>query len=153
MVIDDPLEVQIRLSPGAPLVNVERLSRLLAFAADVERAEGEVGVWICDDDEIAELHRRFMGTSGPTDVLSFSGDDDGPEGAYLGDIAVSYDTAERQAVDAGHATAREIAYLTLHGLLHLLGYDDLEPEGRAAMLARQDTLLTRFEEESPGAWA
>jgi probable rRNA maturation factor len=150
---DAPLVAQITQSPGAPPLDLGRLTRLLAFAAAREGASGEVGVWICSDDEIAELHERFMQIPGPTDVLSFPGDEAGPEGAYLGDIAVSFDTAALQAADVGHDTAREIVYLTLHGLLHLIGYDDLDPDGRSEMLGRQDALLATFEEEYPGAWS
>ncbi|HEU4792548.1 MAG TPA: rRNA maturation RNase YbeY, partial [Nitrolancea sp.] len=58
----------------------------------------------------------------------------------------------RQAEDAGHEPEREIAYLALHGLLHLLGYDDRMQEERSRMIARQDALLHAFEREYPGAW-
>lgn len=150
---DRSLSVQIRTSPGVPSLNQERLAHLLAYAADQEGAEGEVGVWICTDAEIADLHERFMQIPGPTDVLSFPGDDAGPEGAYLGDIAVSFETAALQAADGGHDAVREIVYLALHGLLHLIGYDDLDPDARARMLGRQDVLLENFEGEYPGAWS
>ncbi len=138
-----PLEVGITVSDGAPMVDVERLSALLRYVARAEGRSGEVGVWICDDAEIADLHQRFMDIPGPTDVLSFPGD-----APYLGDIAVSFETAEVQAADVGHTICREIAYLSLHGLLHLFGYDDLEPEKRVDMIARQDELMAAFEREA-----
>jgi probable rRNA maturation factor len=142
------VDVEIRLSQGAPELNVARVAELLRYAETAESTLGEVGLWVCDDAEMAELHQRFMGLSGPTDVMSFPGD-----AGYLGDVAVSYQTAAQQALDAGHSAQREIAYLALHGTLHLLGYDDLTPDERAAMLARQDALLAAFERESPGDWA
>jgi probable rRNA maturation factor len=141
------LEVGLTLSEGAPGVNGIRLVSLLEFAAAVEGRSGEVGVWVCADGEIAELHWRFMEIPEPTDVLSFPGDP-----PYLGDIAVSYDTAAAQAGDVGHSLQREIAYLTLHGLLHLFGYDDLSPGDRERMIARQDELIARFETDTSDEW-
>ncbi len=149
MAASPPLEVDITVSEGAPPLDLDRLAALLQFAAAEEGTRGVVGVWICSDAEIADLHRRFMGIEGPTDVMSFPGEGDD----YLGDIAVSYETAAIQAVEAAHGTAREIAYLALHGLLHLIGYDDLDPNSRAAMLARQDALIAAFERAAPGEWS
>ncbi len=141
-----PLEIGVTINVDAPTIDVERLSGLLRFASNEENRTGEVGIWICSDDEIADLHLRYMGIPGPTDVISFPGDT-----SYLGDIAVSYETARIQAVDAEHSTQREIAYLTLHGLLHLLGYDDLTPQERERMLNRQDEIIDAFERETSDA--
>lgn len=141
------LDVGLRCSPGAPSLDIVRFVSLLRFAAGEERRSGEVGVWLCTDDEIADLHLRFMSIPGPTDVISFPGDD-----SYIGDIAVSFDTASEQAIEAGHPVARELAFLALHGLLHLFGYDDLTTPERDAMLRRQDALIETFEEATPGDW-
>lgn len=142
------LRVGIRLSEGLNRpVAVRRLARLLRFAAEREGVTGEVGVWICRDDEIAELHERFQGIPGPTDVLSFPGDP-----PYLGDIAVSAETAALQAAEVGHSVGREIAFLVLHGFLHLIGYDDLSEPDRSRMFARQEEVLRAFEGEEPGSW-
>jgi len=142
------LRVGIRLSEGLNRpVAVRRLARLLRYAAEQEGVAGEVGVWICRDDEIAELHERFQGIPGPTDVLSFPGDP-----PYLGDIAVSAETAALQAAEVGHSVGREIAFLVLHGFLHLIGYDDLSEPDRSRMFARQEELLRAFEGEEPGSW-
>ncbi|HET7035690.1 MAG TPA: rRNA maturation RNase YbeY [Thermomicrobiaceae bacterium] len=142
-----PFSVEIRLNPTAPSLNTDRVAALLDFAARQQAVSGEVGLWVCDDAEMTALHQQFMGLSGPTDVMSFPG-----EGDYLGDIAVSFETAARQAPGAGHSVQREIAYLALHGFLHLLGFDDLTPAERTDMLTRQDALLDAFERGSPGDW-
>ncbi|MGQ9927958.1 MAG: rRNA maturation RNase YbeY [Chloroflexaceae bacterium] len=119
------------------------------------RAEGvrgpvEVGVLIADDARLQALNRDYRGVDAPTDVLSF-GDDDAtgpfvshPEGPhYLGDIAISLERVLAQADEYGHAPARELAYLTVHGTLHLLGYDhERGPDAAATMRAREEVVLS-----------
>ena len=146
------LHVEIRVSDGSPPIDLARVARLLSFAAEREAITGEIAIWLCRDDEIADLHARFMNEPGPTDVISFPGDPPGMSDAHLGDIAVSVDMAARQGVGVGNGLGRELAYLALHGLLHLLAYDDLDPAGRERMIGRQDELLTAFERNQPGDW-
>lgn len=142
------LRVEVQVSAGLDRpIAIRRLIRLLQFAAQELGVAGEVTVWICRDEEIALLHERFQGIPGPTDVLSFPGDP-----PYLGDIAVSAETAADQAVEVGHSTGREIAFLVLHGLLHLVGYDDQTELERDQMLAYQEKLLSAFEANEPGQW-
>lgn len=143
-----PLRVTVRVSEGLGRpVRTRRLAALLRFAAAREGVSGAVSVWICRDDEIADLHERFQGIPGPTDVMSFPVDP-----PYLGDIAVSAETAREQACEVGHSVGREVAFLALHGFLHLVGYDDRSEPERSRMLARQEELLHAFEEEQPGDW-
>jgi probable rRNA maturation factor len=115
----------------------------------------ELSVLIVDQPYMAELNHRWMGKQGPTDVLAFPMDeldaDRGPgvdaaepEPALLGDIVLCPEVAERQAVAAGHSTDDEIHLLTVHGVLHLLGYDHAEPDEEREMFGLQDRLL--------GAW-
>jgi probable rRNA maturation factor len=101
---------------------------------------GRVTVAVVDDRHMAELHRRFRGAGGSTDVLTFdlSGAAGGPLDA---DIVVSADEARRQARRRGHAARAEVLLYALHGLLHLLGHDDRDRAGAAAMHAREDQLL------------
>jgi probable rRNA maturation factor len=104
-----------------------------------------------DEATIAELNLRWMEKDGPTDVLAFPMDessvDHGPsesnggEPALLGDIVLAPDVAAKQAVTAGHSTADELHLLTVHGVLHLLGYDHAEPEEEREMFALQNRLL------------
>lgn len=74
---------------------------------------------IIDDDEIADLNRRFLGCNGSTDVIAFPG-----EGNLIGEIAISSDTARRQARERGAPLVHEMTLLAVHGLLHLSGMDD-----------------------------
>ncbi len=93
------------------------------------RAEAEVAVALLGDDEIRELNRTYRGKDSATDVLSFATDADDafmPEGMMddaLGDIAIAFETARRQASEYGHTVHDEICALTAHGLAHLLGFD------------------------------
>ena len=130
----------------------DRLARLLTFALDQEGAEASsLTLLVTDDSGIRELHRDYLDDDTPTDVLSFAAATSEPfpidhgAGRYLGDIAVSWDTATIQGPDAGFAPAREVAFLALHGLLHLLGMDDATDADRAAMHQRQQELLDAFE--------
>lgn len=110
--------------------------------------DAEISVTLTDDAEIHKLNRQFRGVDRPTDVLSFpmydlrGGDliDDLP--AQYGDIVISLETAERQAVEYGHSIDREIAFLTVHSVLHLLGYDhEISPEEDEEMRRRQREIL------------
>jgi probable rRNA maturation factor len=99
---------------------------------------GELSVSLVDDDEMTELHRRYMDEDGPTDVLSFPMDaDDRNESGVrlLGDIVIAPAVAARNHPED---PAREIRLLLVHGILHLLGYDHEEDDERAAMWARQE---------------
>lgn len=106
--------------------------RGLAVAA-LERlgvAAAEVGVLVCDDATIRTLNRHFRDKDRPTDVLSFPANFKQPDGPpYLGDIAISLETAARQAAERGVNLDREMRVLLLHGIVHLCGFDHDNDEG------------------------
>ncbi|HET90641.1 MAG TPA: rRNA maturation RNase YbeY [Chloroflexi bacterium] len=107
----------------------------------------ELAVVVSDDAALYELNRRHRGVNAPTDVLAFPDDTRGPfVGApgmprYLGDVVISFQRAEVQASEAGHDTLAEIHLLVVHGILHLLGYDDTTEQQRARMWAVQAEIL------------
>ncbi|GAA4263134.1 rRNA maturation RNase YbeY [Dactylosporangium darangshiense] len=110
----------------------------------------ELSILLVDVEYMTELNHRWMDGDGPTDVLAFPMDegsvDHGPgegsgEPALLGDIVLCPEVAAKQAATAGHATIDELALLTVHGILHLLGYDHAEPEEEAEMFGLQARLL------------
>jgi probable rRNA maturation factor len=109
--------------------------------------EGRVGPWalalrFVDDAEMAVLHDAYLGDPSPTDIMTFPYDpEDGEQG---GDILISVDTAAANAAEHGWESTDELRFLALHGLLHILGWDDHEDAGRAAMLARQHELLAEW---------
>lgn len=105
----------------------------------------EVSVSVVTDESIHELNREARGVDRPTDVLSFPvfDEDFGVGRAVLGDIVISYETALRQAEEYGHSIEREIAFLTVHSMLHLLGYDhETSEQEEKEMFARQEDILT-----------
>ncbi|MFM9089819.1 MAG: rRNA maturation RNase YbeY [Cyanobium sp.] len=112
-----------------------------------------VGLTFCDDATIAALNEEWRGKDCPTDVLAFAAQEVLPEEIpsprplpqeqlELGDIVVSLDTAARQALEHVHGVEEEVRFLVCHGLLHLLGWDHPDEASLAAMLARQDDLLS-----------
>lgn len=113
-----------------------------------------VAVAIVDDMVMARLHRRYLGRRGPTDVLTFdlAGRNGGTERKgraarrpfkiIEGEIVLSLDTGRHQAARRRHSTAAELALYALHGVLHLLGYDDRRRADAARMHALEDKLLT-----------
>jgi probable rRNA maturation factor len=134
-------------------VDVVALTKLCRFVMRRMRLHPatELTVRLVDIPTITILNEKWMGATGPTDVLSFPMDElnpgrdnsdpeDEPEG-YLGDIALCPDVAAQQAPAAGHSTADEIELLTVHGILHLLGYDHATPEEHSEMFGIQGRLL------------
>ncbi len=108
----------------------------------------EVSVTLVDNQEIHILNRESRGVDRPTDVLSFpmfDEDFDNGELCVLGDIVLSTEQASIQAKEYGHSLKREIAFLTVHSMLHLLGYDhETSPEDEADMFRRQEEILTKM---------
>jgi len=109
--------------------------------------EPEVTIVVTDDETLHELNRSYLGIDRPTDVLSFGGDVPGfvnaPEASnYLGDVIISCPRAQAQAEAAGHSLEAELALLVIHGVLHLLGYDHVDPAEKAAMWERQAEVLS-----------
>jgi probable rRNA maturation factor len=134
--------------PFAHLVARESLQEIAINVLTAERLGlSELGIVITDDDRIRALNRDFAGDDHVTDVLSFSlreGEDfaNPDDIVRLGEVIVSYPTAERQAREVGQSIELELAHLLVHGILHLLGYDHAAPEEEILMRAREDALLT-----------
>jgi probable rRNA maturation factor len=121
----------------------------------------DVAISLVDEARMTELHVRWMDEPGPTDVMAFPMDEvdvrtaratgrpldarvaDG-QPVVLGDIVLCPDVAQRQAAEAGHTPADELALLTTHGILHLLGFDHAEPEEHAEMFGLQGELLASW---------
>lgn len=144
---------------GAFAVDREALLRAALLTLDSELdGPAEMGIVIADDGTVQELNRDYRGYDEPTDVLSFglsglakaSVDDEAepftfptlPDGIiHLGEIVISYPTAERQALEHSRPLEEELRHLVIHGTLHILGHDHAEPDEEAVMRAREQAML------------
>ncbi len=115
------------------------------MAAKCEKRSGAVSLLMTGDEDIHTLNREFREVDKPTDVLSFPSDEPG----FLGDIAISVPCALRQADEYGHSAEREVAFLTVHAMLHLFGYDHIEPQDEEIMRGRQRDILAAAGMERP----
>jgi probable rRNA maturation factor len=105
--------------------------------------EQDLSIVLSDDEQLHSLNLQFLGQDSPTDVLSFpSGELDPDSGRpYLGDVILSYPRALAQATAGGYPVEAELQLLTVHGVLHLLGYDHADAQQQAAMWAVQAKIL------------
>ena len=114
----------------------------LARIASIEQVtDGCLSVAVVDDLQMARMHRQYKQTDGTTDVLTFDLRD-GQDDPIEADLVICRDEATRQAAARGHAVRLELLLYAVHGLLHLLGYDDADADQAAAMHQREDELLT-----------
>ncbi len=118
-------------------VNRTRLAHIAQRALRAEHARGAVTIVVTTDRAIRALNRQFHATDAATDVLAF------PSLHAGGDIVISYETARGNARRVGWRIADELELLVVHGILHLLGYDDHSPRARARMWKRQAEILGR----------
>ncbi|MBL4700938.1 MAG: rRNA maturation RNase YbeY [Phycisphaeraceae bacterium] len=140
--------LSISLSLQAPATNPPitgwldvQLRRLAEFA---QVKTMELSIAIVDDQQMSDLHQKFMNISGTTDVLTFDLSDDPTDFEVIeGELVLCTDEASRQAASRGHQTRDELLLYALHGLLHLMGYDDHNDEDYKIMHQREDELLTK----------
>ncbi|MCK1977083.1 rRNA maturation RNase YbeY [Jeotgalicoccus huakuii] len=125
---------------------------LLSFAYQHLKEEGsaEVSVSFVSNEEIQSINRDYRDKDSITDVISFALEEDELNLIHedaprtLGDIIISTDRAKEQAEDYGHSYRRELLFLSLHGFLHLLGYDHMESDEEEEMNGKQEEILTAF---------
>ncbi len=139
-------EPHVAVSDQQDLISLSsrRIEDLVRLVLRAENDRHDVSVALVDDAAIAELHERWLGVPGPTDVIAFPLLSEEDADVLLGEVVVSSDTAMRQATELGHPPERELLLYVVHGVLHLLGYDDHDPEDRQRMHQRQEQLLGEF---------
>ncbi len=118
-------------------IDRKRIKRIAQKTLRAEKTSASFTIYDTTDSEIRKLNRQFHATDASTDVLSFPTEIE----SYGGDIVISYDRAKAQAHQAGWRIATEIDLLVVHGILHLLGYNDLTPRQRAKMWKKQEEIL------------
>ena len=148
------MTIEVANESGFDVAESELISvaRFVIARMDVNPA-AELSMVLLDTAAMADMHMRWMDLPGPTDVMSFPMDElepggrpDAPEPgpSMLGDIVLCPEFAASQAAAAGHSLAHELALLTVHGVLHLIGYDHGEPDEEKEMFALQDRLLEEW---------
>ena len=134
-------------------LDVQGLSALSRFVMDRMRVHplAELCIKAVDEPTIGALNEQWMEKEGPTDVLAFPMDElrpglvnEEPEEGVLGDLVLCPEVAQRQGETAGHGRDAELELLTVHGILHLLGYDHAEPDEHRVMFGLQDDLLAQW---------
>lgn len=127
---------------------LEKVNELISYAVKREKLENAIfNVIIVDNVKIHELNKEYRGIDRVTDVISFALEDFHDidlEIRMLGDIYISYEKAREQAIEYGHSYLRELSFLTIHGLLHLLGYDHMKKEDEEVMFKKQEAILDEF---------
>jgi probable rRNA maturation factor len=147
------MSIEVLNESGDPL-DEKGLVRLSRFVMDQLRVHplAELCIKLVDEATIAELNEKWMEKTGPTDVLAFPMDElrpglvnEDPEEGVLGDLVLCVAVARRQAEQAGHPLQDEVQLLTVHGILHLLGYDHAEHDEHQEMFDLQATLLEQWQ--------
>lgn len=115
---------------------------------DFKIGDGEFNVIIVDNNHIKEINKEYRNMDKPTDVISFALEDDKTyfrkDYRLLGDIYISIDKVHEQAKSYNHSKKRELSFLAVHGLLHLLGYDHMTNEDEQEMFLLQDQILEKY---------
>lgn len=142
------------------VINLEELvEKVIKTVLEVEEVidNVEVSVSFVDNEEIRKLNKYYRGIDKPTDVLSFplaefedtyaeveEIEEDSEEVQPIGDIVISLEKALEQSMEYGHSFEREVAYLTAHSMLHLLGYDHQTEEERKIMRQKEEEIMARL---------
>jgi probable rRNA maturation factor len=150
-----PLHIDLRIeSPlwdGQPLAEKTVRISVLAAAAALSTAGGEVSIVLTDDSAIRSLNRDWRGIDKPTNVLSFpvSGPDSGEGARLLGDIVIAFETLERECADENRDLLHHLAHLAVHGFLHLNGYDHQTDAQAEAMEGLESKIMTHLNMPDP----
>lgn len=127
---------------------MDKLYGLLEFALKREKLENvEFNIIFVDINKIHEINKTYRGIDRPTDVISFALEDNMEiklDHRLLGDIYICLEKAHEQAIEYNHSYLRELSFLMIHGLLHLLGYDHMEPEEEKIMFSKQEDILNEY---------
>ena len=130
-------------------INLDTLKDFIIYCLDRLSLKNVLfNVIIVDNDSIHKINKEYRGIDRPTDVITFALEDNKqinmPEVRVLGDIYISYDKVISQAKEYNHIIIREICFLSVHGLLHLLGYDHMKKEDEIKMFSLQKELLEDY---------
>ena len=128
---------------------LKEVEGVVEFALKYQKINNALfNIIIVDENKIQELNRDYRGKDSVTDVISFALEDDeifiDTDIRVLGDIYICIKRAQDQAIEYGHSLLRELAFLSVHGLLHLLGYDHIEKDDEKVMFSLQEMILDEY---------
>lgn len=143
------MNVEIFNETDKELKELEILPKLIDYAIKSEKLDNVIfNVIIVDEEKIHELNHDYRGIDRPTDVITFALEDNEDivydDFRLLGDIYICREKIYSQAEEYGHSVLRELSFLTIHGFLHLLGYDHMNEEDEKVMFKRQEEILDGF---------
>lgn len=151
------MEVSIDNRQSNIIINDEHIKTIREVCSKAAHYEGyedvEVSISIVDDNEIHMLNKKYRNVDRATDVLSFplmdfeNGEasiEEATDVIMIGDIVISAQRAAEQAEQYNHSFERELAYLTVHGMLHLLGYDHIKEEDAVIMRKKEENILNEL---------
>ena len=128
---------------------LEEIKKLIDFALKYQKIENAIfNIIIVDEEKIRYLNKNYRNKDSVTDVISFALEDDDTfiktDMRILGDIYICLKKAKDQSIEYGHSFLRELSFLTIHGLLHLLGYDHMNEEEEKIMFKLQEMILNEY---------
>ena len=128
---------------------LSEIEKLLEFALKYQKVDNAIfNIIIVDEKTIQDINREYRGKDSITDVISFALEDDESfietDFRILGDIYICLNRAKSQAIEYGHSFLRELSFLTIHGLLHLLGYDHMTLDDEKVMFNLQEMILNEY---------
>ena len=128
---------------------LDEIKKLLDFALTYQKIENAIfNIIIVDEEKIRYLNKNYRGKDSVTDVISFALEDDDTfiptDFRVLGDIYICLKRAKDQSIQYGHSFLRELSFLTIHGLLHLLGYDHMTEADEKVMFGLQERILDEY---------
>ncbi len=131
------------------ILELKKIEEFIKFVIEKESLQNcSFSIIITDNTFIHKLNKEYRNVDRPTDVISFALEDNkdfiSGDIRLLGDIYISIDKAKEQAIEYGHSLLRELSFLSIHGLLHLLGYDHMKKEDEEVMFKKQEDLLNEF---------
>jgi len=144
--------IHIRIDETLPELEIDFQQGILISAAEAvlrfanASPSADLSIVITSHEQIRHLNRQYLGVDAVTDVLSFPAEEIDPEtgNLYLGDVLIAYPYVKEQAKAAGHPPEEELQLLVVHGVLHLLGYDHADDEGRTQMWEAQAQVFQRL---------
>lgn len=134
---------------NSDIKELDEVKKFIEFALDYQNIKNAIfNIIIVDENKIQELNKNYRNKDAVTDVISFALEDDDTfvsnDFRVLGDIYICLKRAEDQATQYGHSFLRELSFLAIHGLLHLLGYDHMNVEDEKIMFDLQERILDEY---------